>query len=90
MMMNNQNMMVFNVELGFTALPHLPDLPARGILESPTHQATYAAITAGTFLQISIAFTHWMHAKGQSNLAIFQRPFRIRELPLAHAPTAGL
>jgi hypothetical protein len=56
--MNNQNMMVFNVELGFTALPHLPDLPARGILESPTHQDIYAAITAGTFPQISIAFTH--------------------------------
>jgi hypothetical protein len=30
--------MVFNVELGFTALPHLPDFPARGILESPAHQ----------------------------------------------------
>jgi hypothetical protein len=29
MMMNNQNMMVFKVELGFTALPHLPDGPAR-------------------------------------------------------------
>jgi hypothetical protein len=28
--------MVFNVELGFTALPHLPGFPARGILESPT------------------------------------------------------
>ena len=37
-MMNNQNIMVFNVELGFTALPHLPDLPARGILESPAQQ----------------------------------------------------
>jgi hypothetical protein len=35
MMMNNQNMMVFNVELGFTALPHLPDLPARGDLHRP-------------------------------------------------------
>jgi hypothetical protein len=38
MMMNNQNMMVFSVELGFTALPHLPDLPARGIPDSPAHQ----------------------------------------------------
>jgi len=36
-MMNNQNIMVFNVELGFTALPHLPGLPALGVLESPTH-----------------------------------------------------
>jgi hypothetical protein len=35
--MNNQNMTVFNVELGFTALPHLPDLPARSILELPAH-----------------------------------------------------
>ena len=25
MMMNSQNMTVFNVELGFTTLPHLPD-----------------------------------------------------------------
>jgi hypothetical protein len=31
-------MMVFNVELGFTALPHLPDLPARGILQSPAYE----------------------------------------------------
>jgi hypothetical protein len=38
MMMNNQNITVFNVELGFTALPHLPGLPARGILISPAHQ----------------------------------------------------
>jgi hypothetical protein len=38
MMMNNQNITVFKVELGFTALPHLPDLPARGVLESPAHQ----------------------------------------------------
>jgi len=30
--MNNQNIMVFNVELGFTALPHLPGIPARCIL----------------------------------------------------------
>jgi hypothetical protein len=36
-MMNNQNIMVFKVELVFTALPHLPDFPARGIVESPTH-----------------------------------------------------
>jgi len=26
MTMNNQNMTVFMVELGFTALPHLPDI----------------------------------------------------------------
>jgi hypothetical protein len=36
--MNSQNMMVFNVELGFTSLPHLPDHPARGTLQSPAHQ----------------------------------------------------
>jgi hypothetical protein len=36
--MNSQNITVFNVEeLGFTALPHLPDLPARGILKQPAH-----------------------------------------------------
>jgi hypothetical protein len=40
--MNNQNIMVFNVELGFTALPHLPDIPARGIVESPAHNTTTA------------------------------------------------
>jgi hypothetical protein len=38
MMMNNQNITVFSVELGFTALPHLPGLPARGILISPAHK----------------------------------------------------
>ena len=26
MMINSQNITVFNVELGFTALPHLPDV----------------------------------------------------------------
>jgi hypothetical protein len=31
MIMNSQNITVFNVELGFTALPHLPDLPARRV-----------------------------------------------------------
>jgi hypothetical protein len=56
--MNNQNIMVFKVELGFTALPHLPDLPARGVLRPPTHQAMNAAILTGTFHQISIAFTY--------------------------------
>jgi hypothetical protein len=34
--------MVFKVELGFTALPHLPDLPARGIVESPTQKTMTA------------------------------------------------
>jgi hypothetical protein len=33
--MNNQNITVFSVELGFTALPHLPALPARGVLKPP-------------------------------------------------------
>jgi hypothetical protein len=51
--MNNQNMMVFNVELGFTALPHLPDLPARGTLQSPAHQATIAGTSTGMLLRIS-------------------------------------
>jgi len=37
-MMNSQNITVFKVELGFTALPHLPDLPARGILQWPAHR----------------------------------------------------
>jgi hypothetical protein len=50
--MNNQNMMVFNVELGFTALPHLPDLPARGTLQSPAHQATTAGTSTGMLLPI--------------------------------------
>jgi hypothetical protein len=58
MMMNNQNIMVFNVELGFTALPHLPDFPARGILESPAHQRLNAGIATGTFLRIPTALTH--------------------------------
>jgi hypothetical protein len=53
--MNNQNMMVFSVELGFTALPHLPDLPARGIVGSPAHQNTIAGTSTSTFLRISIA-----------------------------------
>jgi hypothetical protein len=48
--MNSQNIMVFNVELGFTALPHLPDLPARGVLQSPAHQHTNAAISMGKLL----------------------------------------
>jgi hypothetical protein len=58
MMMNNQNITVFNVELGFTALPHLPGLPARGILESPTHQNTVAGTSMGTILQFCFALTH--------------------------------
>jgi hypothetical protein len=58
MMMNNQNIMVFNVELGFTALPHLPDLPARGILESPAHQLTVAGISMGMSLWTSTALNH--------------------------------
>jgi hypothetical protein len=56
--MNSQNMMVFNVELGFTALPHLPDLPARGILVSPAHQDTSAGTSTGTFLGILLALNH--------------------------------
>jgi hypothetical protein len=58
MMMNNQNMMVFSVELGFTALPHLPDPPASGILKSPAHQNTNAASSTATFLRIPIALNH--------------------------------
>jgi hypothetical protein len=56
--MNNQNIMVFNVELGFTALPHLPDLPARGILVSPAHQPSNAGTSTGTFLGILLAHNH--------------------------------
>jgi hypothetical protein len=56
--MNNQNITVFNVELGFTALPHLPDLPARGILVSPAHQDTNAGTSMGTFFRILLALTH--------------------------------
>jgi len=56
--MNNQNITVFNVELGFTALPHLPGLPARGILESPAHQNTIAVTSTGTFLRICFALPH--------------------------------
>jgi hypothetical protein len=56
--MNNQNITVFNVELGFTDLPHLPGLPARGILESPTHQNTIAGTSMGTILQFCFALTH--------------------------------
>jgi hypothetical protein len=40
MMMNNQNIMVFSVELGFTALPHLPDFPARDNLKFAAHRDT--------------------------------------------------
>jgi hypothetical protein len=58
MMMNNQNIMVFKVELGFTALPHLPDLPARGILESPAHQDINAGTSTGTFLRIPVALSY--------------------------------
>jgi len=43
--------MVFSVELGFTALPHLPDLPARSIVGSPAHHNTNAGISTGTFLR---------------------------------------
>jgi hypothetical protein len=56
--MNNQNIMVFKVELGFTALPHLPDLPARGILESPAHQDINAGTSTGTFLRIPVALSY--------------------------------
>jgi hypothetical protein len=44
-------MMVFNVELGFTALPHLPGLPARGVLRPLTHQDINAATSTGNLLQ---------------------------------------
>jgi hypothetical protein len=56
--MNNQNMMVFNVELGFTSLPHLPDLPAHGILQSPAHQDTTAGISTAMPHRISYPHNH--------------------------------
>jgi hypothetical protein len=56
--MNSQNMMVFNVELGFTALPHLPDLPARGTLQSPAHQASTVGTSTGMTQRFSIAYIY--------------------------------
>jgi hypothetical protein len=58
MMMNNQNMTVFNVELGFTALPHLPDLPARGVQKSAAHQIKHNETSTGVSVRILLALTH--------------------------------
>jgi hypothetical protein len=41
MMMNNQNITVFSVELGFTALPHLPDFPAHDAQLPPRIEMPY-------------------------------------------------
>jgi hypothetical protein len=56
--MNNQNMTVFNVELGFTALPHLPDLPARGVQKSAAHQIKHNETSTGVSVRILLALTH--------------------------------
>jgi hypothetical protein len=45
-MMNNQNITVFSVELGFTALPHLPGLPARGAQSLPRIEMPFSSTSA--------------------------------------------
>jgi hypothetical protein len=63
-MMNSQNITVFNVELGFTALPHLPDFPARAALESSPSQNLVPVLRRTTLLQIPIAHKYLDACRG--------------------------
>jgi hypothetical protein len=43
-MINSQNITVFNVELGFTALPHLPDVSGAQDLGTATLKRLFTAL----------------------------------------------